>query len=54
MELTINNLIKLIIGLAVVAAVMVGLYTFFKNKVIELFVDLPVNSSLELFRALLF
>ena len=53
MELTINNLIKLIIGIIVFIVVILGLYVFFKNKVIDLFTDLPVDSSLELIRALL-
>ena len=37
MELSINNLIKLILGILVVIAVVAGFSLFFKNKVIELF-----------------
>jgi hypothetical protein len=37
MELTMSSLIKLIIGILVVVAVIVGVYFFFKDKVIDLF-----------------
>ena len=37
MELTVNSLIKLIIGIFVVAFVVVGFVLFFKDKVIEAF-----------------
>ena len=37
MELTIENLIKIIIGIIVFAVVIVGLYLFFKNYVIDFF-----------------
>lgn len=53
MELTIGTLVKLIIGIAVFIVVVVGLFVFFKNKVIDLFTDLPVESSLELIGVLL-
>ena len=36
-ELTISNLIKMIIGIFVVAVVVIGLYLFFKNYVIDFF-----------------
>jgi len=36
-ELTISTLIKIIIGLIVVAAVVFGLYFIFKNQVIDFF-----------------
>jgi len=53
MELTISRLIKLIIGILVFIVVIVGLYMFFKNRVIDLFTDLPVEPNLELIRSLL-
>jgi hypothetical protein len=37
MELTIENLIKMIIGVLVFVIVVVGVYFFFKNYVIEFF-----------------
>ena len=36
-ELTINNLIKIILGLVVVVAVVAGLYLVFKNQVFDFF-----------------
>ena len=41
MELTISNLIKIIIGIFVVVLVVGGLYLFFKNYVIDFFKNLP-------------
>ena len=37
MELTLENLIKIIIGVLVVAAVSYGLYLFFTNQFIDFF-----------------
>ncbi|MEX0920826.1 MAG: hypothetical protein WDZ62_01025 [Candidatus Pacearchaeota archaeon] len=37
MELTIENLIKIILGVLVVAIVVFGVYTFFRDYVIEFF-----------------
>lgn len=37
MELTIENLIKIIIGVLVVTLVVFGVYTFFRDHVIEFF-----------------
>jgi len=37
MELTIGNLIKIILGVLVFVIVIVGVYFFFKNYVIEFF-----------------
>jgi len=37
MELTINNLIKIILGVAVFVLVVGGVYLFFKNNVIDFF-----------------
>jgi hypothetical protein len=45
MELTINNLIKIIIGILVFVAVVVGLYIFFKDYVIDFFKNLPSGNS---------
>ena len=36
-ELTISTLIKIIIGLIVVVAVVFGIYSIFKNQVIDFF-----------------
>jgi len=41
MELTINQLIKIIIGIFVVVVVVLGLYFIFKNKIIDFFGNLP-------------
>ncbi len=45
MELTISNLIKLILGIFVAVAVILGIYLFFKNNVIELFKGIATNES---------
>lgn len=45
MELSISNLIKIIIGVLVVAVVSYGLYYFFSNNVIDLFGNVGVNST---------
>lgn len=37
MELSINNLIKIILGVLVVVAVTIGIYLFFKNYVMGFF-----------------
>ena len=39
-ELTIDTLIKIIIGLIVVAAVVFGVYLIFKNQIIDFFKNL--------------
>lgn len=36
-ELTVENLVKIILGILVVVAVAVGLYLFFKDKIMEFF-----------------
>ncbi len=43
MELTINQLIKIIIGIFVVVVVVIGLYLFFKDSVISFFKNLPAG-----------
>jgi len=40
-ELTTGQLIKLILGVVVVVAVIVGLYFAFKNNIIDFFENLP-------------
>ncbi|MDP2673187.1 MAG: hypothetical protein Q8O84_05225 [Nanoarchaeota archaeon] len=44
-ELTIGQLIKIILGIFVVVAVVGGLYLFFKNNIIDFFRNLPGNES---------
>ena len=44
MELTIENLIKIILGLLVFVAVVFGLYLFFKNQVIDYIKNLGPSS----------
>ncbi len=51
-ELTISELIKIIIGVLVVVAVIIALYLFFKNQVIDFFSGFGGNSS-KLFLALI-
>jgi|TARA_B100001971_G_scaffold201305_1_gene213886 ABC-type phosphate transport system auxiliary subunit len=43
-ELTINQLIKIIIGIFVVVVVVGGLYLFFSNYVVDFFKNIPGNS----------
>lgn len=45
MELTIENLIKIIIGVLVVVAVAYGLYLFFTNNVLDFFKNTNVNTT---------
>lgn len=45
MELTLENLIKIIIGLVVVVAVGYALYIFFSDHVIDFFKNMNVNTS---------
>lgn len=44
-ELTIDQLIKIIIGVLVVVAVLIALYFFFKNQVIDFFNGFGGNIS---------
>ncbi len=46
MELTINSLIKLILGIIVFVAVVVGFYMIFKSKLIGLFEGIPTPGQL--------
>jgi len=43
--LTIEQLIKIIIGILVVVAVIIGISLFFKNYVIDFFKNIAGNSS---------
>ncbi len=47
-ELTLNQLIKIIIGILVVVVVVLGLYFFFKEYVIGYFQDLPGEGATDL------
>jgi hypothetical protein len=52
--LTSEQLIKIILGILVVVAVLVGLFFIFKDKIIDYFKGLPVgNDSLTLFMGLI-
>ena len=44
-NLTIEQLIKIIIGVFVVVAVIIGIYFAFRNNIIDFFEGLPTNSS---------
>jgi len=53
MDLTIENIIKIILGLLVVVAVSYAIYYFFSNNVIDLFRNVGVGSSAKFFMSLL-
>lgn len=44
-SLTINQLVKIILGIVVVVAVVLGIYFVFKDRIINFFEGLPTNSS---------
>ena len=44
-ELTISQLIKIILGVFVVVAVVAGIYFIFKEKIFEFFNTLPTNTT---------
>jgi hypothetical protein len=48
MELTITNLIKIIIGVLVFVVVVVGIYFFFKDYVIDFFKNIGGNQTAEI------
>jgi len=52
-ELTISQLIKIIIGVLVFVAVVIGIYFFFRNQVIDFFKGFAGNSSGGVFWSLL-
>ena len=41
MELTIEQLIKIILGILVVVAVIIGVGIFFKNQIMDFFKNMP-------------
>jgi hypothetical protein len=45
MELTIENLIKIIVGVVVVAVIAYGLYYFFTNNVIDFFKNMAADNT---------
>lgn len=45
MELAIGQLIKIILGVLVVAVVIGGLYFFFANQVIDFFKNIPTGNE---------
>jgi len=45
-ELTVEQIIKLILGIFVVVAVIIGVYLVFKDKIFEFFNNIPTNASL--------
>lgn len=51
-ELTVNQLIKIAIGVAVVVAVVTGLSLFFKEKVFGFFEGLPTGEPVQFVRGL--
>jgi hypothetical protein len=53
MELTIENIIKIILGLLVVVVVSYAIYYFFSNNVIDLFRNVGVNSTAKFSMALI-
>ncbi len=53
MELSIGSLIKIIIGILVIAAVAYGLYRFFGDTIISSFSGIELNGTIDSFLALL-
>lgn len=53
MELTIGNLIKIIIGVLVFVVVVVGIYFFFKDYVIDFFKNIGGNQTTEIIISLI-
>ena len=51
-ELTIEQLIKIILGIAVVVAVVIGVYLVFKNNIIDLFKNIPPPLNLEVLHSI--
>ena len=48
-ELTLNQIIKIIIGIFVFVAVITGVYLLFKNRIFEFFKNLPTGNTISLF-----
>ncbi len=53
MELTIQNLIKIIIGVLVFVVVIFGIYFFFKDYVIDFFKNIGGNQTSEIIFSLI-
>ncbi|MEK6832506.1 MAG: hypothetical protein AABY32_00535 [Nanoarchaeota archaeon] len=53
MELTITNIIKIILGVLVIAAVAYGLYIFFTNHVIDSFKNIGINVTADTIKFLM-
>ena len=53
MELTIQNLIKIIIGVLVFVIVVLGIYFFFKEHVIDFFKNIGGNQTVEIIISLI-
>lgn len=53
MELTINKLIKIILGVLVLVVVVVGISMFFKNYVVKFFKDIPTGEVIKLILSLI-
>jgi hypothetical protein len=53
MEITISSLIKIILGVLVVAAVAYGLYMFFANNVFDSFKNMGINTSVKFLMSLI-
>jgi hypothetical protein len=51
-ELTINTLIKIVLGVAVIAVVATALYLFFKNYVLGFFEGVGGNETVKCFLSL--
>ena len=52
MELTIGNLIKIILGILVFVAVVIGVYLFFRDYVIDFFKNLGGDETAEIILSL--
>lgn len=52
-ELTVSQLIKIILGILVFVAVVIGVYFFFKDKVINFFEGFSLENTTGMFIALL-
>jgi len=52
-ELTVEQLIKIILGIFVVVVVIAGLYFFFKTQVIDFFKGISVGEPTQMFGALI-
>jgi hypothetical protein len=52
-ELTVEQLIKIILGIFVVVAVGIGVYLFFKNKIIDFFKGLSAENATGIFMVLI-